>query len=230
MSGARILVVEDDPRISASVALYMRHAGYEVREVTDGLAALDTAASFAPHLVVLDVMLPGLDGFEVCRSLRAVSAVPIIMLTARAGEEHTIRGLDLGADDYVTKPFSPRELAARVATVLRRAAPAAQVVRCGDLEVDLSRRQLRRGRAIVDVTAAEFRLIEALASSPGRTFTRQELADRAFGLDRDVLDRTIDVHIMNLRRKLEPQRAGRPEIIVTVYGIGYRLGQRPHDA
>jgi len=148
----------------------------------------------------------------------------VSMLTARAMEDDKLRGLDSGADDYVTKPFSPRELVARIGAVLRRARPAAAVIRCGDVEVDLALRQVRRAGVPVSLTATEFRLIEALASAPGRAFTRSELADRAFGHGHEALERTIDVHVMNLRRKLEPERSRRSAVILTVFGTGYRLG------
>jgi DNA-binding response OmpR family regulator len=224
----RILVVEDDPRTSASVALYLRHAGYDVAEARDGLSALDTAASQPPDLVVLDLMLPGLDGFEVCRTLRRSGATPVIMLTARAMEEDKLRGLESGADDYVTKPFSPRELVARVAAVLRRTRPPATLVRHGDVEVDLGLRQVRRAGRAVSLTATEFRLIEALASAPGRAFTRAELADRAFGPDHEALERTVDVHVMNVRRKLDSSRSSGAATIQTVFGVGYRFAADPH--
>jgi DNA-binding response OmpR family regulator len=220
---ARILVVEDDPRIAASVALYLRHSGFDVDTAATGGAALDRAAATRPDLVVLDVMLPEVDGLEVCRTLRAHAPLPIIMLTARATEADTLRGLDAGADDYVTKPFSPRELVARVRAVLRRAQPATGVVHAGDVEIDLARRAVRvRGR-LVGLTASEFGLLTVLASSPGRAFTRAELAERAFGLDHESLDRTIDAHVMNLRRKLGARPRERSGVIVTVFGTGYRL-------
>lgn len=219
----RILVVEDDPRTSASIALYLRHAGYEVNVASDGAAALHDAAASPPDLLVLDLMLPEVDGLDVCRALRARSPVPIIMLTARSTEADTLRGLESGADDYMTKPFSPRELVARVAAVLRRTRPASTIVKAGDLEIDVGLRQVRRSGETVAVTATEFRVLEALASVPGRAFTRAELAERAFGHDYEGLERTIDVHVMNLRRKIERERARRPALIVTVFGIGYRL-------
>ena len=223
----RILIVEDDPRTSSSVALYLRHAGYDVAEARDGVSALDVAATHRPDLVVLDLMLPGLDGLEVCRTLRQSGSTPVIMLTARAMEDDKLRGLESGADDYVTKPFSPRELVARVGAVLRRAKPATTIVRRGDIEVDLGLRQVRRGGAQVSLTATEYRLMEALASAPGRAFTRTELADRAFGYGHDALERTIDVHVMNLRRKLESDRTKGPDVILTVFGTGYRLASDP---
>lgn len=220
---SRILVVEDDPRTAASLALYLRHAGYDVIEARDGIAALDAAATERPDLIVLDLMLPGLDGFEVCRTLRRGESTPVIMLTARAVEEDKLRGLESGADDYVTKPFSPRELVARVGAVLRRVKPRASVVRSGAVEVDLELRQVRRAGVPVSLTATEFRIIEALASAPGRAFTRAELADRAFGHGHEALERTLDVHVMNLRRKMEPHRARGSSVVVTVFGTGYRF-------
>lgn len=220
---SRILVVEDDPRTSAAVALYLRHAGYDVDVVSSGPDALERAAAVRPDLLVLDVMLPGVDGIEVCRALRARTDVAIIMLTARAIEDDRLRGLEAGADDYVTKPFSPRELVARVGAVLRRAKPVRRTVRIADVEINLALREVRRGGRAVAVTATEFRLLEALLSVPGRAFTREELAERAFGHDHEALDRTIDAHIMNLRRKLERDRTN-PDVIVTVFGTGYRLG------
>jgi DNA-binding response OmpR family regulator len=225
----RILVVEDDARTSASLELYLKHAGYEVEAVASGAEALARAASMPPSLVVLDLMLPGVDGLEVCRTLRRTSRVPIIMLTARSTESDKLRGLDSGADDYVTKPFSPRELVARIGAVLRRAQPPRTNLRAGDVEIDLDRREVRRQGQPVPVTATEFRLLEVLASTPGRAFTRSELAERAFGHEHDALERTIDVHIMNLRRKLEPGRTRRPGVILTVFGTGYRL-RRDADA
>jgi two-component system, OmpR family, alkaline phosphatase synthesis response regulator PhoP len=219
-----ILIVEDDARTSASVALYLRHAGYDAVQVADGPAALTAAADLRPDLVVLDVMLPGIDGFEVCRTLRRAMNVPVIMLTARAVEEDKLRGLESGADDYVTKPFSPRELVARIGAVLRRTRPPLDAVTCGEVVIDVNARQVRRAGSPVAVTATEFRLLEVLASAPGRAFTRSELAERALGHAHDALERTIDVHVMNLRRKLEPARGRRASVIATVFGIGYRLG------
>ena len=223
---SRILVVEDDPRTSASVTLYLRHAGYDVDVAASGPEALERAAATPPDLLVLDVMLPGIDGIEVCRTLRARSNVAIIMLTAKTIEEDRLRGLDAGADDYVTKPFSPRELVARVGAVLRRAKPFRQPIRIADVEIDPELREVRRSGRTVAVTTTEFKLLEVLMSVPGRAFTREELAERAFGHDHGALDRTIDVHIMNLRRKLERDRS-RPLVIVTVFGTGYRLGGGP---
>ena len=168
-------------------------------------------------------MLPEVNGLDVCRVLRERSQVPVIMLTARSTEEDTLDGLAAGADDYVTKPFSPRELVARVAAVLRRTRPVRDVVTCGDVEIDRVERTVRRRGKLVAVTPAEFAILGVLASAPGRAFTRAELAERSFGHDYEALERTIDAHVMNLRRKVESDRA-EPRVIVTAFGIGYRLG------
>ena len=219
---SRILVVDDNARTQEAIALYLRHAGYAVDTAAGGPEALAAAAAAAPDLILLDLMLPGLSGLDVCRTLRGRTDVPIIMVTARTTEEDKLQGLRAGADDYVTKPFSPRELVARVGAVLRRARPAPQSIRSGPLEIDLRAREVRRDGVPVPMTPAEFRLLEILASSPGRAWTRADLAERAFGHEYDALDRTIDAHIMNLRRKLERNRA-KPELIQTVFGIGYRF-------
>lgn len=221
----RILVVEDDPRIAASVALYLRHGGYDVDIASTGSAALNQSVVSRPDLVVLDLMIPDVDGVTVCRTLRAQAPVPIIMLTARSTEADRLRGLEAGADDYVTKPFSPRELVLRVGAVLRRSRPASHLIAVGDVEIDLTLRQVRRKGRVVTTTASEFRLIEVLSSVPGRVFTRTELAERAFGHEYDGLERTIDVHVKNLRRKLNPDRATRTSTIATVFGTGYRLAE-----
>jgi len=227
---SRVLVVDDNARTQEAIALYLRHAGYDVDLAATGPDALAAAADRRPDLIVLDLMLPGLSGLDVCRTLRARTDVPIIMVTARSTEVDKLEGLRSGADDYVTKPFSPRELVARVATVLRRARPAPRVVAAGGVEIDLASREVRRDGAIVPTTPAEFRLLETLASTPGRAWTRMDLAERAFGHEYEALDRTIDAHIMNLRRKLERDRA-KPGLIQTVFGVGYRFqsGQDPRD-
>jgi two-component system, OmpR family, response regulator ResD len=219
---SRVLVVEDNTRTQEAIALYLRHAGYEVDLAATGPDALAMTAERQPDLIVLDLMLPGLSGLDVCRTLRARTEVPIIMVTARTTEEDKLEGLRSGADDYVTKPFSPRELVARVATVLRRARPAPRVIAAGGVEIDLTAREVRRDGEVMPMTPAEFRLLEVLASSPGRAWTRTDLAERAFGHDYEALDRTIDAHIMNLRRKIERDRT-KPELIQTVFGIGYRF-------
>jgi DNA-binding response OmpR family regulator len=225
---ARILVVDDDPKTVASVRLYLEHAGYQVDDAGDGRAALERArAAPAPDLVVLDRMLPQVDGLAVCRALRAESALPIILLTARTTEADRLEGLDLGADDYVSKPFSPRELVARVRAVLRRtqAGLAEGTIRVGELAVDLARREVTVGGRPVALTPREFALLVALCRAPGRVFTRQELLERAFAADSDALARTVDAHVMNLRRKLEPDPAA-PTYVETVFGVGYRCAAR----
>jgi DNA-binding response OmpR family regulator len=229
MPKIRILVVDDDAKTVALVRLYLEHAGYDVVTAADGRRALALArAGPPPALIVLDVMLPHIDGREVCRALRAESDVPIIMLTARTDEEDRLESLDQGADDYVVKPFSPRELTARVRAVLRRSPAGAEggpPIRMPGLLIDPARHEVRaRGRA-VELTPRELRLLTALARSPGRAFTREELVARAFGPDFEGLDRTIDAHVMNLRKKIEADPAS-PEWIQTVFGVGYRFAAR----
>ena len=217
----RILLVEDDPKTRSTVALYLQREGYDVATAEDGVAALEAAREREPHLVVLDLMLPRMDGLGVCRALRESGNSPaIIMVTARSTEEDKLTGLDLGADDYVTKPFSPRELMARIRAVLRRAADD-DVIEVAGITVDRISHEVRVGESAVAVTPTEFRLLDALARSAGRTFTRQELVERAFGAEYEGLDRTVDVHVMNLRKKLG--EAGKA--IVTVFGVGYRFAK-----
>ncbi|HEX2060740.1 MAG TPA: response regulator transcription factor [Thermoanaerobaculia bacterium] len=216
----RILLVEDDPKTRSTVALYLQREGYDVATAEDGVAALELARERDPHLVVLDLMLPRLDGLEVCRALRESGNPAIIMVTARSTEDDKLTGLDLGADDYVTKPFSPRELMARVRAVLRRAADD-DVIEVAGITVDRTRREVRIGDAAIAVTPTEYRLLDTLARSAGRTFTRQELVERALGDEYEGLDRTVDVHVMNLRKKLG--EAGKA--IVTVFGVGYRMAR-----
>jgi DNA-binding response OmpR family regulator len=217
----RILLVEDDPKTRSTVALYLQREGYDVATAEDGLAALEAAREREPHLVVLDLMLPRMDGLGVCRALRESGNSPaIIMVTARSTEDDKLTGLDLGADDYVTKPFSPRELMARIRAVLRRAADD-DVIEAAGITVDRASHEVRVGESAVAVTPTEFRLLDALARSAGRTFTRQELVERAFGAEYEGLDRTVDVHVMNLRKKLG--EAGKA--IVTVFGVGYRFAK-----
>ena len=223
--GARILVVEDDRVVASTLQLYLEHAGYRVTVIHDGAAGLHAAREPGVAAVILDWMLPAMSGYEVCRAVRAGSSLPILMLTARTTEDDRVRGFDAGADDYVPKPFSPREVVARVQALLRRAgAPPREPeapTRAGGLEVDHFKREARVEGRPVALTPTEFRLLEALARAPGRTFTRDELVARAFGPDYDGLDRTVDTHVTNLRRKLE--RSGCPPIVATVHGVGYRL-------
>lgn len=225
---ARILVAEDDEMQSRLIRIYLEREGNAVQVVGDGRAALDRARSTSPDLIVLDVMLPLVDGLDVCRILRGESDVPILLLTARTTEEDMLLGLDLGADDYLTKPYSPRELTARVRALLRRsrkAGAAAQpsVLRVGDMELDTARFEVRMAGRPVVLTSKEFNILETLAREPGRVFTRAQIIERVFGYDRDVLERTVDAHVMNLRRKLEAGSQGGPRLLETVYGRGYRL-------
>ncbi len=225
---ATVLIVEDDPDTANLVQLYLRRDGYKVLSAPDGREGLKLAQDAGPDLVVLDLMLPGMDGLEVCRELRRNSNVPIIMLTARVEEEDRLEGLNLGADDYVTKPFSPRELAARVRAVLRRTArdaaeegPLRLVV--GDITVDLEKRTIQSGEDRVNLTPTEYRLLVLLMREPGRTFSRDQIIDRVFGYDFDGFDRTVDAHVSNLRSKMEAD-PDKPRYLQTVYGVGYRFG------
>jgi DNA-binding response OmpR family regulator len=220
-----ILVVDDDRKIVDLVSLYLKRDGYGVLTAYDGQAALDVARRKQPDLIVLDLLLPELDGTDVCRLLRTESRVPIIMLTARSTDGDKLLGLDLGADDYMTKPFNPRELVARVRAVLRRATPEEEPpadLRFGDLTISFIRHEVLVHGQVIALTPTEFRLLEAMAREPGRAFARTELLDRAFGYDYEGVERTVDVHIMNLRRKIEPE-LGKPRYIATVPGVGYRF-------
>jgi len=220
-----ILVVDDDKKIVDLVTLYLKRDGYSVLAAYDGQEALDTARRKQPDLIVLDLLLPELDGTDVCRLLRAESRVPIIMLTARSTDEDKLLGLDIGADDYLTKPFNPRELVARVRAVLRRATPdeePAEDIQFGDLTISFIRHAVFRQGRPISLTPTEFRLLETLVRAPGRAFSRADLLDRAFGYDYEGVERTVDVHIMNLRRKIEPE-PGRPRYVATVPGLGYRF-------
>jgi DNA-binding response OmpR family regulator len=224
-AGPHILVVEDDRVVCETLQLYLEQAGYRVSAVHDGASGVARAREPGLAAIILDWMLPAMSGHEVCRAVRSQSTVPILMLTARTTEDDRVRGLEGGADDYVAKPFSPREVVARVQALLRRAGTPSAIAeaptRVGTLEVDHFRREVRVGGAPVPLTPTELKLIEALARAPGRTFTREELVARAFGPDYHGLDRTVDTHVTNLRRKLE--RGGCRHAIATVHGIGYRL-------
>jgi DNA-binding response OmpR family regulator len=222
----RILVVEDDAKIAATVRLYLKDAGYLVDVAADGDEGLRAARSGGYDLVVLDIMLPRLDGTDLCRKLRVDSRVPVIMLTAKTTEEARIRGLELGADDYVTKPFSPRELVARVRAVLRRARSAEDDIDAsihrGELIIDVEGRRVLLGGVEVRLTPTEFELLCLLARRPGRVYSRDELIDEVLGRDFLGMDRTVDAHIMNLRKKIEVDRR-KPRYIQTVFGAGYRF-------
>jgi len=229
--GARVLVAEDDQKQAELLCRYLLNEGYEVSIACDGPGALAQARAQQPDLIILDVMMPGIDGLEVCRALRLDYAFPVLMLTARAAEEDLLAGLDLGADDYMTKPYSPRELMARVRALLRRTQPRAaaaddRVLRAGDLSVDPARHEVRIRGTHVDCTPAEFEILAALAAQPERVFSRQQLLERTRGFDHYVTERTVDVHVMNLRKKIEPDPR-QPAYLITVFGVGYKLASRP---
>lgn len=220
-----ILVVDDEARIVKLARDYLEAAGFRVQSAADGPAALAAARQARPDLIVLDLMLPGMDGLDVCRALRRASDVPIIMLTARAEETDRLIGLELGADDYIVKPFSPRELAVRARTVLRRARGSPSqpgIVRAADVEIDLEGHRVRRAGEPVRLSRIEFNLLAILAQHPGQTFSRAQLLDRLHGYAYESFDRSIDAHIKNLRRKLEPDPA-EPRYVLTVYGVGYKF-------
>jgi two-component system, OmpR family, alkaline phosphatase synthesis response regulator PhoP len=225
LPGRKVLVVDDDVKTVELVKLYLSREGYRVLTAYDGVEALRLAREGHPDLIVLDLMLPDIYGLEVCRVLRRESDVPIIMLTARTTDEDKLTGLDAGADDYVTKPFSPGELVARVRAVFRRLpgerAPAE--IKYDELAMDLEKQEVRLADRLLSLTNVEFKLLSVLARNPGRVFSRAELIERALGYDFEGFDRTIDVHVLNLRRKIEPDPS-RPRYIKTVYGVGYRFG------
>jgi two-component system, OmpR family, alkaline phosphatase synthesis response regulator PhoP len=224
----RVLVVEDESRIARLVRDYLEHAGFEVAVAGDGEVALAETRRARPDLVVLDLGLPGRDGLDVARSLRRTSNVPIVMLTARGEETDRVVGLELGADDYVVKPFSPRELVARVRAVLRRTEAAgaggAEVLRVADIEVDLPRMRVAVGGRPVELTPTEFQLLATMAREPGRVFTRGQLLDAVHGVAFESYERAIDAHVKNIRRKLEPDPHA-PRYLLTVHGVGYRLAE-----
>jgi len=230
MTGKRVLVVDDDVKTVELVKLYLNRAGYKVLTAYDGIEALRLARESHPDLIVLDLMLPRLDGLEVCRTLRNESDVPIIMLTAMTTDQDRLTGLDLGADDYVTKPFSPKELAARVRAVLRRlpGERGPTEIKHGRLTMNFLKHEASLAGRPLDLTALEFKLLAVLAKEAGRVFSRAQLIEKAFGYDFDGFDRTIDVHILNLRRKLEPDPS-HPRYIKTVYGAGYKLSEVSDD-
>jgi len=223
----RILIVEDDRKTVELVTLYLERDGYEVHSALDGMGGLKTARDVAPDLIVLDLMLPGMDGMSVCRILRQESGVPIIMLTARSTEQDKLEGLDTGADDYMTKPFSPRELAARVRTVLRRTSDdglynGPSIVEYSGMRVDFMRHQVSIDDLPVHLTPTEFRILGALVREPGRVFSRTQLIEKVLGYDFEGSERTIDVHVLNLRRKIELEESDR-RTIQSVYGVGYKF-------
>ena len=219
----RVLVVEDDRKTADLVALYLRHAGLEVHVEHSGTGAQRRLATEEFDLLLLDVMLPGVDGLTLCREARQRGQTAIILLTARTQEDDRIAGLELGADDYIPKPFSPRELTARVQAVLRRVPPgAADILARGALRINLARRDVSVGNRTVELTASEFAILVALARRPGHVLSREQLLAQLPGDTTDTLDRTVDVHVRNLRRKIEPDAAA-PRFVQTVVGAGYRL-------
>lgn len=220
-----ILVVDDEPKVVKLARDYLEKNGFRVVSAGDGNTALAMARRERPNLIVLDLMLPGMDGREVCRILRQETGVPIIMLTALSEESDQIVGLEIGADDYITKPFSPRTLVARVRAVLRRSqgqVKAPSVLRSGGLEIDLAGHQVRLNGKPVHLTPNEFKLLSLLARHPGQTLSREQLSDEMHGLTISGFDRSVDSHIKNLRRKIEADPA-QPRFIETVYGIGYKF-------
>ncbi len=220
-----ILVVDDEPKITQLAKDYLVDNGFKVLTSGDGVQALAIARQEKPDLIVLDLMLPGMDGLDVCRALRRESDVPIIMLTARAEETDQLIGLELGADDYITKPFSPRALVARVRALLRRAKGdllGEEILRSGDLELDLKRMEVKLSGEIVRLTRSEYLVLEALVKHEGQPLSREQLLERLHGVVFEGVDRSVDSHIKNLRKKIEPDPAD-PIYIQTVYGFGYKF-------
>jgi DNA-binding response OmpR family regulator len=222
-----ILVVDDEPKIVDLARDYLEHAGFGVLVANDGRTALVLARTRTPDLVVLDLGIPEPDGLDVIRAIRRESNMPVVILTARDDELDKLIGLELGADDYITKPFSPRELVARVKAVLRRVEPAAtptDTIRAGDVTLDVPRMRVEVDGRLVELTATEFELLATLARRPGRIFTRGQLLDALRGASFESYERAIDTHVKNLRRKLEPDPRS-PRYILTVYGVGYRFAE-----
>jgi two-component system alkaline phosphatase synthesis response regulator PhoP len=221
----KILVVEDELKIARLVRDYLHQAGFAVIEAGDGASALSLARSEKPDMVVLDLGLPEMDGLDVTRRLRQTSSVPIIMLTARSEESDRIVGLELGADDYIVKPFSPKELVARIRAVLRRADATlggGELIRAGAVTIDLPKMRVTVGDDEVELTATEFELLVTLARHPGRIYTRAQLLDALHGISFESYERSVDAHIKNIRRKIEPDPR-RPQLVLTVYGVGYKF-------
>jgi len=221
----KILVVDDENRIVDIVKAYLEKDGFAVATAHDGQTALDRIRAEHPDLVVLDLMLPGVSGWDICRTVRRESKIPIIMLTARDDDADKIVGLELGADDYVTKPFNPRELVARVRAVLRRVSDSSEgphVIKVGNLGIDLDGHEVRRDGRVVQLTRSEFALLEALATRPGRALTRLQLLDNVQGISYEGYERAIDSHIKNLRQKIEDDPHN-PRYVLTVFGVGYKF-------
>jgi two-component system, OmpR family, alkaline phosphatase synthesis response regulator PhoP len=220
-----IVIIEDEPKIAKLARDYLEQGGFRVLTAADGTTGLATARHEHPALIVLDLMLPGMDGLDVCRALRRESDVPIIMLTARSEEADRLIGLELGADDYITKPFSPRELVARVRALLRRVKGTVYqpgMIRAGDLIIDSDSHKVTRGNENIHLTRFEFNLLQILAQHPGQIYSRAQLLERLHGVAYDGYDRSVDAHIKNLRRKIEDNPA-EPRYILTIYGVGYKF-------
>ncbi|SMC80465.1 response regulator transcription factor [Sporomusa malonica] len=225
MTQRSVLIVDDDVKLVELLQLYFQKDGFIVYTANDGLTALKTARDKQPDILVLDLMLPGMDGWDICRTLRRDSEVPILMLTARDEESDRLIGLEIGADDYVTKPFSPKEVVARVKAILRRTkGTTAKPVqfRMGDVTIDLEQYQITKGGQPVELTPTEFKILELLAANPGRVFSRLQIVEQSQGYSFEGYERTIDAHVKNLRRKVE-DNPKEPVYIQTVYGVGYRM-------
>jgi two-component system response regulator ResD len=234
----KILVVDDEPQIVEILERYLLDEGFQVCIAHDGPQAVSATSAERPDLILMDLKLPTMNGLDTFREIRTTSDVPVIMLTSRSDEVDRIVGLELGADDYITKPFSPREVVARVRSVLRRTEDRASTrrestpetsqesLRIGELEIDFREHEVRMRKQVVLLTPTEFRILETLARSPGMTFTRAQLLDKVKGDDLEIFDRTLDRHIANLRHKIE-EDASNPRLIVTVFGVGYKMAKRP---
>lgn len=229
MNNKKILVVEDEKRILDVVKAYLEKEGFEVKTAIDGKEALDLFNSETFYLIILDLMLPIISGEKVCNHIRTSSDIPIIMLTAKVDEDDKIEGLAIGADDYVTKPFSPRELVSRVKVLLRRSYrdsnPLFEKLSFNnkDLEVDIDKMEVKKDGKVILLTTNEFKILSALLTNPGQVFSREQLIEKAFGIDYEGFDRTIDTHIKNIRQKIE-DNPKEPKYILTVYGVGYKFG------
>ncbi|HML35144.1 response regulator transcription factor [Sporomusa sphaeroides] len=225
MTQRSVLIVDDDVKLVELLELYFQKDGFIVYTANDGLAALKTARDKQPDILVLDLMLPGMDGWDICRTLRRDSEVPILMLTARDEESDRLVGLEIGADDYVTKPFSPKEVVARVKAILRRTKGTTSKpvpLRMGDVVIGLEQYQVTKGGQPVELTPTEFKIVELLAGNPGRVFSRLQIVEQTQGYSFEGYERTVDAHVKNLRRKIE-ENPKEPVYILTVYGVGYRM-------
>ena len=225
----KILVVEDEKKILDVISAYLEREGYKVLKATDGINGLEIFKKYSPHLVILDLMLPGLSGEEICKAMRGASDVPIIMLTAKINEKSKLEGFSLGADDYVTKPFSPKELIQRVRAIIRRSyrgkAPLSDILSFNgnELRIDVRKHEVTKDGKLVNLTPKEYKILLILASNQGQIFSRERLVEAAFGIDYDGYDRTVDTHIKNIRHKIEDNPRD-PKYVLTVYGVGYKFG------